>query len=256
MNDLREFGFEGKAVRVVMVNDEPWWVGKDVCSFFGDTDHKRSLSRIDNEDKSILPITDSMNRSQEAVCINESGLYALLFGFQPEKGAKDGGAQNDPHIGERIESIRRFKRWVTHEVLPSIRKTGGYLSPAVDFSDPDKLQIVFDRWKEDRKKRLEAEARVERLVHNNRTYSTTEISKELGMKSAQELNQLLCEKGIQYKDRRGIWLLYADYADKGFQNIKQKEKDGVVIYYSEWTGLGRDWLLGLFSRYQRKERSM
>lgn len=229
MNDLREFGFEGKAVRVVMVNDEPWWVAKDVAEALGCVwNGAGRIEHVPVEWKGVTSVV-TPGGMQEMAILSEQGLYFFL-------GRSD-----------KVMALP-FQKWIAGKVVPSIRKTGGYLSPAVDFSDPEKIQVLLDNWKEDRKKRLEAEARVERLVHNNRTYSTTEISKELGMKSAQELNQLLCEKGIQYKDRRGVWLLYADYADKGFQNIKQKEKDGAVIYYSEWTGIGRDWLLGLLSR--------
>ena len=92
-------------------------------------------------------------------------------------------------------------------------------------------------------KKTEAENRLNRLIHNNRTYTTTELAKELGFRSAQELNGLLKDKGIQYKDKRGVWLMYAEYADKGFVEIKQDEFNGHVGYHRKWTGLGRDYLL-------------
>jgi hypothetical protein len=98
----------------------------------------------------------------------------------------------------------------------------------------------------EREGRLAAEGRVNRLVHNNRTYTTTEIAKELGFKSAQAMNEDLHERGIQFKDTRGVWVLYSEYAGRGFQNIKQKEVNGAPRYYSEWTGIGRDWLNGLY----------
>jgi len=98
----------------------------------------------------------------------------------------------------------------------------------------------------EREGRLAAEGRVNRLVHNNRTYTTTELAKELGFKSAQAMNEDLHERGVQFKDTRGVWVLYSEYAGRGFQNIKQKEVNGAPRYYSEWTGIGRDWLNGLY----------
>lgn len=94
----------------------------------------------------------------------------------------------------------------------------------------------------------EIQARLDRLLHDNRTFTSTEIAKELNMKSAQELNAKLQEKGILYKDHRGVWLLYSQYAGRDLQRIKDKEVNGKIVYYAEWTGVGRDWLLGIFAR--------
>jgi len=138
MNDLKLFNYESKQVRTVIINSEPWWVAKDVCDFFGDSDHKRSVSRLDEADKKILPIVDSLGRKQSATCVNESGLYSLLFNFQPEKAPRDGGAHIEPHILERIEKIKKFKKWITSEVLPSIRKTGSY-----QYKEKDDLEIIL-----------------------------------------------------------------------------------------------------------------
>lgn len=91
------------------------------------------------------------------------------------------------------------------------------------------------------------QTRLDRLIHDNRTFTTTEIAKELNMKSAQELNGKLSDKGILYKDARGVWLLYSQYAGRDLQRIKDKEVSGKIVYYAEWTGVGRDWLLGLFA---------
>lgn len=106
-----------------------------------------------------------------------------------------------------------------------------------------------------RERLVSAESRIDRLVHNNRTYTVGELAKELGFRSAQELNQDLKDRGIQYKDGRGVWLLYSEYADKGFTRIKQMEHSGVPRYYMQWTGIGRDWLLGLYAskRIEDKE---
>ncbi len=95
---------------------------------------------------------------------------------------------------------------------------------------------------------IEAEKTVSLLTHVSKTFTCTEIAKEMGMKSANELNQQLHEMGIQYK-HNGTWLLYSKYADLGYVHIKQEVLDnGTIIYHRKITGAGREWLLKLFSR--------
>lgn len=113
-----------------------------------------------------------------------------------------------------------------------------------DFGDP---AAAARAWADQYEARKIAETRVDRLIHDNRTFTSTEIAKELNMKSAQELHAKLQEKGILYKDHRGIWLLYSQYAGRDLQRIKDKEVNGKIVYYAEWTGVGRDWLLGIFA---------
>lgn len=108
------------------------------------------------------------------------------------------------------------------------------------------LQYAQERYQSALNRALQAEARTSRLIHNSTTYTTGEIAKELGLRSAQELNERLHEMGIIFKDARGVWQLYSEYAALGFQNIKQREINGAPRYYAEWTGVGRDWLNGLF----------
>lgn len=115
-------------LRTVEIDGEPWFVGKDVCIIFNDTNHNRSLGRIDSEDKKILPLKDSLGRTQKATFINESGLYALLFAMQPQKANNDGVSDAYPiEVQTRIQKLHDFKHWVTSEVLPSIRKNGAYI---------------------------------------------------------------------------------------------------------------------------------
>ena len=124
MNDIMIFKNDNFGeIRSLEINNKPWFVGKDICKIFGDTNHKRSLSKIDEDEKTIVPVQTN-GGIQNMTVLNESGLYSLLFNMQPEK-AK-GVSQNDPRIDERIKKLKQFKRWVTHEVLPSIRKNGSY----------------------------------------------------------------------------------------------------------------------------------
>lgn len=111
MSDLNVFAFDSHAVRVVMVDGQPWFVAADVCAILGFGNPRQAVeSHVDEDDVQKLDAMDSLGRSQQTNHINESGLYALIFGStKPE--------------------AKRFKRWVTHDVLPSIRKTGAYVDP-------------------------------------------------------------------------------------------------------------------------------
>lgn len=139
---------EFRKVRTLNINGEPWFVGKDVCALFGDKNHKRSLGRIDNEDKKKVELIDSLNRKQIATVINESGLYSLLFSMQPQKAQNNGIPDEYPiEIQQKIEKIRRFKRFVTSEVLPSIRKHGAYFTSEALYNlmrDPRELAKLLN----------------------------------------------------------------------------------------------------------------
>ena len=140
--------FNGSKVRIVEKDGIHWFVAKDICKYFGDSDHKRSISRLDKDEISLAKVKDSLGRMQNATVVNEPGLYHLLFNFQPEQArCKDGGARIAPQIKERVEKIRKFKRWVTHEVLPSIRKTGAYLSPGMSNEQVNRSKLWWQLWK-------------------------------------------------------------------------------------------------------------
>lgn len=121
--------FDGCKVRIIEKDGETWFVAKDICKYFGDSDHKRSIAKLDEDEVTLAKVTDSLGRLQNATIVNEPGLYHLLFNFQPEQArGKDGGARIAPHVEERLKKVKSFKRWVMHEVLPSIHKTGAYFT--------------------------------------------------------------------------------------------------------------------------------
>lgn len=107
-NNLQIFNYEETPIRVIEQDGEPWWVAKDVTDVLGYTNSRKALKdHVDREDKNTVTIRDGIRGNPNMTIINESGLYALIF-------------------GSKLESAKRFKRWVTHEVLPAIRKTGSY----------------------------------------------------------------------------------------------------------------------------------
>lgn len=113
MNDLTIFNYRGRNVRTLTFDDEPWFVGKDVAEVLGYSNTRKVIQdHVDEEDKMDgVTIRDAIGREQNVVAINESGLYSLI-------------------MSSKLPSAKEFKRWVTHEVLPSIRKTGSYSIPS------------------------------------------------------------------------------------------------------------------------------
>ena len=214
-------------------NNEPWLVLADVCKVLG----LKNVSRVKNrlygvtagKGISEAEVIDKLGRKQKVTIINESNFYKVVF--QSKK-----------------EEALIFQDWVTSEVLPAIRKYGGYLTPEKikeALTDPDVIIDLAMRLKEAEQKRVELQEKVTLLTHTNKTYTSTEIAKELGFKSAIELNKKLEEMGIQYKVNK-TWVLTAKYADKGYEEIKQDTKNGQPIYHRKWTQKGREFILSLF----------
>ncbi|RGJ66534.1 hypothetical protein DXD51_10445 [Eubacterium sp. TM05-53] len=108
MNEIQLFTFNNEQVRTLLINNEPWFIGKDVAQILGYSNPRDALSKhVENEDKDSVAIRDSIGRMQKTPIINESGVYALIF-------------------GSKLPDAKKFKHWVTGEVLPQLRKTGSY----------------------------------------------------------------------------------------------------------------------------------
>lgn len=146
------------------------------------------------------------------------------------------------------ETAEKFQAKVADEIIPSIRKHGVYATDNVIdeiLNNPDFGIELLTKLKEERAARAEAERKNAILMHVNKTYTMTEIAKELGLKSAMQLNQILSEKKIQYQVN-GTWVMYSQYSDLGYEQIKQEVLDsGKVIYHRRITQLGREFILGL-----------
>lgn len=224
-----EFG----EVRVVEINNEPWFVGKDVAENLGYAKARNAISaHVDSEDKKEAPIQGDLGGVQQMTVVNESGLYSLI-------------------IRSKLESAKKFKKWVTSEVLPSIRKHGAYMTDNLVeqiYEDPQTMIDLLIKLKEEKENRIKAERKNAILMHTNKTYTATEIAKELGFKSATALNKDLCDKGIQYKVNN-TYVLYSDYASLGYVSIKQQILDsGKEIYNRHFTQEGRDFILNLYKQ--------
>lgn len=240
MNEIKIFDNpEFGKVRTMEINGEPYFVGKDVADILGYQNGSRDVNRhIDDEDRTKVMMNDG-NQSKETIVINESGLYSLI-------------------LSSKLPKAKEFKRWVTSEVLPSIRKHGAY---AVDelLNDPEFAIKTFTALKEEREKNrqlvdtvaiqnqqiaeLQPKASYYDVVLNCKDLlSVTQIAKDYG-KSGQWLNDYLHKMKVQFK-QSDIWLLYAKYANKGYTNTKTQTFNGNdgqphTKVHTYWTQKGR-----------------
>ena len=237
-----EFGL----VRSTMIKDEPWFVGKDVAEILGYVDPNKAISRhVDEEDK-LNDKTSSSLGQRGGWLINESGLYSLI-------------------LSSKLPNAKKFKRWVTTEVLPAIRKHGVF---AVDsmLNDPDALISALQAYKEERQRRLflESENAVQKqqllemkpkvsyydvVINSPDLISITEIAKDYGW-SAKHMNGYLHSKGIQYKQGDRIWILYQKYAEQGLTSTKTHaylsgDGDTHTKVHTYWTQKGRIFIYDL-----------
>ena len=266
-NELKIFSNEEFGqVRTVLKDGEAWFVGKDVCEVFGDTNYRRSLSRLDEEEKAISQV-ETGNGLQNMSIINESGLYSLLFQMQPLK-AK-GVSQNELLIDERVQKLKKFKHWVTSEVLPSIRRTGGYIQGQEILSEEELMARALEvarktlERREQRLKDLEQTVSVQnqriaelqpkadytdKILQSKSLMTITQIAKDYGM-SGKRMNEILNQFRVQYK-QNGQWLLYSKYQSKGYtssETISFRKDDGRTITKldTKWTQKGRLFLYNL-----------
>lgn len=147
MNELQIFRYEGSEIRTIERDGELWWVLKDVCTVFGEQNYRRVAANLDDDEKGVSQI-NTPGGPQSMTVVNESGVYTALFSMQPQKAR----GVTDEYIKERQEKLHDFTRWVTHEVLPSIRKTGSYsieqrkpLSPAELLAAQANLLVEHER---------------------------------------------------------------------------------------------------------------
>ena len=244
-NQLQVFDFEGSNVRTVNIDGNPYFVGKDVATILG---YKRTAdalkAHVDDEDKLTRQFTDS-GQSREMKAINESGLYSLI-------------------LSSKLPSAKKFKRWVTSEVLPSIRKHGAYMTDEKieeALLNPDTLIKLATELKTERERRSIAEQRVNELtpkasyydlvLSNESLVTITQIAKDYGM-SGQAMNHKLHDLSVIYK-QGNTWLLYSKYQRTGWthsETIMVDKADGTqkAVMHTKWTQKGR---LGLYELLKR-----
>ena len=232
MNTPQIFNFEQNEVRTNLVNDEPYFVGKDVADVLGYSNPQKAIrDHVDLEDKTQ---NDSFTVNGTAVVlINESGLYSLI-------------------LKSKLPSAKKFKRWVTSEVLPTIRKTGSYSNVPQSFAQA--LRLAADL--EEKNQLLEQQiaeyepkiSYLDTILSSTDTVATSQIAADYGM-SAIALNKLLNELGVQHKVS-GQWILYRKHMNQGYTKSHTSEipkADGgtKVVMNTKWTQKGRVFIYNL-----------
>ncbi|HDA6476569.1 TPA: phage antirepressor KilAC domain-containing protein [Staphylococcus aureus] len=240
MQELQTFNFEELPVRTLEVDGEPYFIGKDVADILGYANGRDALSKhVDEDDKKVLTSRNTTlenlpNRGLTAV--NESGLYSLIF-------------------SSKLESAKRFKRWVTSDVLPAIRKYGIYATDNVieqTLKDPDYIITVLTEYKKEKEQNLLLQQEigelkpkadyVDEILKSTGTLATTQIAADYGI-SAQKLNKLLHEARLQRKVNKQ-WVLYSEHMGKSYtesDTIPIVRSDGRedTVLQTRWTQKGR-----------------
>ena len=218
----KEFG----QIRTCTVEGETYFVGKDVTDALGYVNpNKAMIDHVDDEDKLTSRIVMA-GQNRQVIIINESGLYSLI-------------------LSSKLDSARRFKRWVTSEVLPAIRKNGRYEleSKAKELQQQNRVLESKNILLEEitaQQKPLTDYARI--ILSSTQTVTVTQIAQDYGM-SPVRMNQLLFKLHIQHKVG-GQWILYIPYLDKGyvqsFSSYFLKENGEVQVkVHTRWTQSGR-----------------
>lgn len=248
MSELQIFkNAEFGSVRTLTINDEPYFVAKDVAEILGYSNPRKAIiDHVDEEDKTDgVTIRDSIGREQTPVLINESGLYSLI-------------------LSSKMPNAKKFKRWVTSEVLPAIRRHGIYAIDEV-LNNPDMLIAALTELKAEREKtklltetvavqkqqisEMKPKASYYDVVLNCKDLvAISVIAKDYGW-SANRMNQYLHKKSVQYK-QGNIWLLYQKYAKMGYTHTKTHNYVGNsgtlhTKPHTYWTQAGRLFIYGL-----------
>ena len=241
MNNIQIFkNQEFGAIRTISNEQgEAMFCAKDVCDTLGYNNSRDALrNHVEAEDVEKFD-TPTKGGKQKLNYINESGLYALV-------------------LFSKLDSAKRFKHWVTSEVLPSIRKQGGYMMASPDESDEVILARALQIMQATLQRRDELIAKLQpraeyadHVLDSISCFTVTQIGKELGM-TGHDLNVLLCSHKIQYA-QSGQYLLYADYARQGLaknRTFSREGSDGTLHTrtYLVWTEKGRDFIHQLLDK--------
>ena len=240
--------FENKdfgQVRAFYIDGQPWFIGKDVAAILGYANVSKAVtSHVDDEDKKaeMIPTAQNGKLVSRTFLINESGLYSLIF-------------------SSKLSAAKAFKRWVTSEILPSIRKRGAYIADDTlrrMREDSAFAEELLQRLENERAKTTALLDFVDRIAPKARYYDVilqcsgavqvSIIAKDYGM-TAIAFNKLLHKLGVQYKIGT-TWLLYREFMNNGFTVSKTYLIDDVIASVRTcWTQKGRMWLYDVLKMY-------
>lgn len=239
----KEFLFNDQQVRTVVRDGEPWFVGKDVADILGYKNQRDALAKhVDDEDKNSVAIRDGIQGNPNKVVINESGLYSLI-------------------VASKLPTAKVFKRWVTSEVLPTIRKHGAYMDTDIiekSLADPDFLIQLATTLKEEKQRRMEAEAKIAADEHKVDFYDA--VGNTSATLTVERFAKLVTEKlGINTgRNRMFQWLRkngflqannmpYQRYINNGWFKTYEVIKAGHAFTVPSITGKGQQKLFEKFA---------
>lgn len=239
----KEFLFNDQQVRTVVRDGEPWFVGKDVADILGYKNQRDALAKhVDDEDKNSVAIRDGIQGNPNKVVINESGLYSLI-------------------VASKLPTAKVFKRWVTSEVLPTIRKHGAYMDMDViekTLTNPDFIIQLATTLKEEKQRRMEAEAKIAADEHKVDFYNA--VGNTSATLTIERFAKLVTEKlGIQTgRNRMFQWLRkngflqannmpYQRYINNGWFKTYEVIKAGHAFTVPSITGKGQQKLFEKFA---------
>lgn len=252
MNEIQKiFNYQGTQLRTVVLNNEPWFVAKDVSDILGFRDPYTATRTLDDDEKLLHTLCVS-GQNRETTLVNEPGLYALI-------------------LKSRKPEAKQFKRWVTHEVIPSIRKHGVYMTPKTveEFLlNPDTIIQIAKNWKEEQQKRIAAEKQIEQqkpLVNFAETCMASDKSLLV-----REVAKMISKQGILMGERRLFqklrdWKLifpnknepYQEYIDRGYfeisQGVKETSKGSFTWLTMRVTPKGQMYIINRLKKEQQKE---
>lgn len=224
MSNIQIFNYQSNEVRTVEMGGEPWFVLKDVCNILGISKYRDTAARLDADERGSVEV-DTLGGTQQVIAVNESGLYhVILRSDKPE--------------------AKPFRKWVTSEVLPSIRKNGGYIAGQEQLTPQElmaKALLVANKTLADREARI-SELTVQNnimapkaeyfdeLVDRNMLTSFRDTAKELGVKPKTFVNWLL-EKKFIYRDQKGK-LMPREDKNNGLFEVKEAKNDK-----TQWSGV-------------------
>ena len=212
MNQVTTFDFLSNdqtwPVRIVLINGDPWWVARDVCDVLGISDARKSVRLLDEDERNTIPVIDALGRTQPTFVVNEPGLYTLV-------------------IRSRKPEAQRFKRWVTHDVLPQIRQTGQYVPGTGDGRKmPTNFLEALKALVETEESRLELQAQVQtlrpkadaynRLLSGENAQTMAQVAKTLGT-GRNRLFAFLREQKVLMPNN----LPYQRYLDRGCFTVRE-----------------------------------
>ena len=222
MSNIIPFNFEENSIRAILIDDEPWFIARDICSSIELGDTSKATSRLDDDEKLTRTLFVS-GQTRNVTLINESGLYSLI-------------------LTSRKDEAKRFKKWITKDALPSIRKTGGYsITPQLPQTFAEALQLAADQARQLEIAAPKAEY-FDKVAERSNLLNATQVAQKVQM-SAMKMNKHLDELNIYNRAVKRSRVFQQWFIDQGMGELKQTEQGYPQAMF---TVKGEQWIVQKF----------